>query len=229
MGGYVGHSAEKVHGAYGVAFDFRKFRDGNCILVIAFVKGRAFLVNGFATAPFFKEPIGEVEVFLLSGDVGKLYESEFYFLMSGHPVPFPGTEDPHHMVGHPYGDIEKLALAGCLVIGDGGFREMACAVHLMHLRVRPPLVQAREGVEGVYVAVFELGGSHLVNPLVAFRLECRIPVECQGVSHAFKGLVNIGIIEEDAGMVSFAAGCILKVADSSRLVLYLVDANREGH
>ena len=105
---------------------------------------------------------------------------------------------------------------------------MTGAVHLVLVHVVPALVQADEGVIGIDVAVRLLGRGEFVDPLVAFGLQLRIGVVLEGVGHPFEGLVHVGIVEEDARVLTLALGGVLEVADAPRLVLDLVDADLQG-
>ena len=49
----------------------------------------------------------------------------------------------------------------------------------------------------------------------------------QGISHAFQGLIHIGVIEKDARMFPFALCGILEVTDAPCLVLDLIDTHRQ--
>ena len=132
------------------------------------------------------------------------------------------------MVRHPDAHVQELPLAGSVVIRDGGFGHVAGAVHLMLGHVIPAVLQARERVERVDVAVRLLCGGELVDPLVAFGFQFRIRMDLQGIGHSLQGLVHVGIVVIDARMLAQSLGGILEIADTARLVLDLVDAHRQG-
>ena len=57
-------------------------------------------------AAFFKQPAGKVKVFFISGRICEPDKRQFDFLMSRHPMAFPGTERLHHLVGETNGHIK---------------------------------------------------------------------------------------------------------------------------
>ena len=132
------------------------------------------------------------------------------------------------MVHHTDAHVQELALAGDVVICHGGFYHMAGTVHLVVVHHGPALVQARQGIIGIDVAVLQLGGGELVDPLVALGFQGRVGADLERVGHALQRLVDVGIVEEDAGMLPLPLRRILEIADAAGLVLYLVDADSQG-
>ena len=180
-------------------------------------------------AALLEEPFREVKVLGLARSEAELHEGELDFLVTRHPMPLPFPEHGHHVVGHPDGHVQELALAGSLVVGDCGLDHVAGAVHLMLVHVGPAVLKAGEGIVGVDVAVVLLRCCELVNPLVAFRLQDRIWIVHQGICHPFQGLVDIRVVEEYPRMLSPPLGGVLEIPDPPGLVLDLVDAHRQGH
>ena len=229
VGGHVGHAAVQVHGTHGVAGDFGHLPHRDLVLVI--VRGPHALVpiGAVTVAALVQEPVGKIQVFLFTGGLVQFHQGQFDFLMAWHPVTFTGAEDRHHMVGHTDAHVQQLALAGNLVIGHTRLDHMSGAVHLVPVHILPAVLQSGEGVEGVDVAVGLLGRGELVNPLVALGFQHRIRMVLQGIGHPLQGLVHVGVVKEDARVLSAALGGVLVVADAVGLVLDLIDAHGQGH
>ena len=231
VGGDIGHAAVEIHGAHGVAGDLAHLPDWHIILVIDRRPGTVneFPVSAVAMASLIEEPLREIKVFLLPGGLVELHEGELDLLVAGNPMALVRTENRHHVVGHPDADIQKLTFPGDVVIRHSSLYHVAGAVHLMLVHVVPALVQAGQGVEGVDVTVFLLGGGEFGYPLVALRLKNRVGVVLEGICHPLESLVDIGVIEEYSRMFPLSLGGILKIADTAGLVLDLVDTDIQGH
>ena len=105
---------------------------------------------------------------------------------------------------------------------------MPGAVHLMLVHISPPFIQAGKCVKSVDVSVRSLGGSEFINPFVRFFLHFGIRIVDQAISHAFQRFIYVGIIKENAGMLSCPFRRILEIADTPGLILYLIDTDRQG-
>ena len=180
-----------------------------------------------SVSAFFKKPVGKVAIFLFTCNGGQLYQRKFYLFVAGNPVALVGAKGVHHMVGHFDGNVKKLALACGLVVGHGGFGHVAGAIHFVLVHVAPTLVQSGKGIECVDIAVRLLGCGKFGYPFVGLLLEFGIGLVDKAVGYTFHCFVYVGIVEEYAGVLTFVLGCILKVADTSGLVLNLVDAHIE--
>ena len=177
----------------------------------------------------FEQPVGKVQVFLFVGHLIELDQCQLNLLVAGHPVAFAWSEGVHHVVDHADADIQHLAFACCLVVGDGCFDHVSCTIHLMLVHIAPTLVQSGQGVERVDVAIGLLSGGKLVNPFVGLCLKCSVRVVDEAISHPFHSFVHIRVIEKDARVFSFTFCRILEVTDTAGLILNLVNADRQGH
>src|ERR1035438_644670 len=68
---------------------------------------------------------GEIEIAAVAADAAQLDESHLYPLVAGPDFAGAGAEGSDEQVGAAQGDIEEGAVAGGLVVGHGGFVEMA--------------------------------------------------------------------------------------------------------
>ena len=148
--------------------------------------------------------------------------------MPGDPVALVGPEDGHYVGDDPFGDVEQAPLARHLIVGDGSLDEVPRAVHLVQVHIGPSAVGRSEDEVGVEVAVGLLRGGEEVYPLVALRLERRVGVVLQAVSHTLESFIDVRVVEEDAAVLPRALGGVLEVADAPRLALNLVDADGDG-
>ena len=189
---------------------------------------RLSIIGSESLAALVKKPFGEVKIFLFTGGLIKFHKSEFNLFMARDPVALARAELSHHVVGHLYADIEKIALAGHIVICHSRFYHVTRAVHFVLVHLGPAFVKSCESVIGVDIPIFFLRRGKLGDPLVTFCLKYRIRIVLKRICHAFKGLINIGIIEIDTGMRALLQCRVLEISDSSSLVLNLIDADPEG-
>ena len=167
----------------------------NVILIVetgAVVNGlQRVAVNTIAVAALIQQPVGKIQILLLSGFAVELHQGQFYLFVPGNPVALAGAHYGHCVVHHTLRHVQKRTLAGCVIIGDGSLYHMACAVELMFVHVGPALDGAGQGEEGVDVTVGLLGARNLGNPLVALGLQFRVGMLYERVGQTFKGLVYI--------------------------------------
>ena len=69
--------------------------------------------------------LGQVQIFLLAGDAIELRETHLDDLMTRPDFALARPERLVEQIGGAQGDIEQGALAGGLIVRDGGFVEMA--------------------------------------------------------------------------------------------------------
>jgi hypothetical protein len=106
-----------------------------------------------AVTPLLQEPIGQIQVLLLTSGFGKLHQCQFYFLVPRHPGTVLQAECRIDVIGHPHSHIQQFSFAGGVVVGDRGFHQMAGTVVLVLFHVSPPFVQAGKGVVSIEVTV----------------------------------------------------------------------------
>ena len=100
------------------------------------------------------EELGKVHVSLVADDAGELHEREFDLLVAAVARHLAGAEALDHVVGRAAHDIQELALAGSLVVGDGRFDRLACAVEFLEVAQVAPFPLGLDALEdGVEVAV----------------------------------------------------------------------------
>ena len=190
---------------------------------------RFSVIGTESLAALVKKPFGEVKIFLFTGGLIKFHKSEFNLFMARDPVALARAELSHHVVGHLYADIEKIALAGHIVICHTRFYHVTRAVHFVLVHLGPAFVKSRESVIGVDIPIFfSCAAANLAIHSSHFASNARIRIVLKRICHAFKGLINIGIIEIDTGMRALLQCRVLEISDSSSLVLNLIDADPEG-
>ncbi len=158
----VGHAAVKIAGAHGVADGLGLLHGRDARLMI--------VVTTRMTAAHVDEIFGEFEVALVAGDAVKPDEAHLNDFVSGPEMQLVGSgaEGLAEEVGFLDGDIEEVGLAGGLVVGGGGFEEMARIVKFVAEFgvVHPPVGAGPfvrmcrvDGAGGVKITVGFLGGG----------------------------------------------------------------------
>ena len=126
--------------------------------------------------------------------------------MAGHHAGLAGagTHLTHHAVGIFDGDVQEIALAGGLVMGDGAFHHMAQVVELVaELLVLHPAAVAgpmmgmlgihRSG--GVQVTIGLLRRGHYRENAVDIGFQLLVRIGLEHIGSALDGLVNVGVVE----------------------------------
>ena len=145
-------------------------------------------------------------------------------------MPFTGAKEAHHVFHHADAHVEEFALPGSIVVGHCGFQQMAGVVVLVHGHIRPAFVQASQGVIGVDVPVFLLGGGNFVDPLVALGFQFGIGFGFEGISHGFQGFEYVRVVVKNAFKFAIASTRYpFKIADAARFDLGLFNTNRDGY
>ena len=170
LGGDVGHAGIEVHGAHGVADDLallahRLVRLAVFVGLLDEVGRVAAVADRFLgevvrlLAALVDEELGEVEIALLAGDAGELDQRQFDLLVAAvaAELAFAGAEDRVDVVGIAAHDVEQLALAGGLEVGDRRLDQVAGAVELVVVAQVGPAAAGLDALEpGVEIAVLVL-------------------------------------------------------------------------
>ena len=118
QGSHVGHARIHVGSPHGVPHRLVLFHNGLVCLRI--------VVGDGGLAPIVEEELGLVEVFLLSRHQIEFGKRHLCNLVSRHDTSLSrlGTHFAAHAVGIADGDVEKLARARGLIVGDGTFHHV---------------------------------------------------------------------------------------------------------
>ena len=197
QGRYIGHATIEIHATHGMSGDAAHLSYRHLILIIHRIPSALIAHRSIAMAALLQQPVGEVQIFRLTGHLIELDQGQLDLFMTRHPMPFARTEHAHHVIRHTNGHIQQFPFARSLIVSHGRFRHVPCAIHLVLVHVRPPLVQTGQRVEGVDIAIRLLGCRKLIDPFVCLFLQFGIRMVDQGISHAFQGLIHIGVIEKD--------------------------------
>ena len=119
--------------------------------------------------------------------------------------------------------VEERALAGGLVVGDGGLHHVPGAVHFMAAaQADPAALHVASGDGGVEIAVGFLGGDYLANDVVGVFLQLGVGFGREGVGGAFEDLGEVRIIEPGSLVCAlFEAALYREVADPACLLTLL--------
>ena len=144
--GDVGHARIHIDRADGVPDGFVLFENGFVVLGV-FVPEPQALACGLAlgvarVAAGFEEELGELDILFVAGHAIELGEAHFDDLVAGRRDVLVPAEGIANEVGALEGDIQQRALAGGLVMGDGGLVEVAEVVKLVAARKIAPAHRA---------------------------------------------------------------------------------------
>ena len=136
-------------------------------------------------------------VAFLSGIFIKAVQGQFNLLMAGR-IKGCGMLLPEHTVNQRhvfFHNFKQFSLSGRLRIGDGGFRQMSCAVQLMIRPALKPFFRLHGCKVAVQVTVLPLMLLHPVNQLVHPRFQFFIPLLQQKICRSLDPFCHIGIPE----------------------------------
>ena len=197
-GGDVGHSGIHVGGPYGMTHGFVLFKHGKMGLVI--------FVAVFSLSALVQEELGFVQVLLFTGCKVELGKGHFGNLVTGDHAGLSGTgaHFTYHAVCVLDCDVQEIALAGGLVMGDGALYHVAKVVELVaqFLVLDPAAVSGPlmgmlriHGAGGVKVTVGFLGCGHYCQDAVYICLQFFVGVGLEHIGSAFYGFVDIGVVK----------------------------------
>ena len=164
------------------------------------------LARGQATTV--EEVLGLVEIFTVTCHEVEFHESHLGNLVSGHTIylPLPQSDLAADAVGIADGDVEEVALARGLIVGNGTFEHVAKVVELMaqHLDLLPalgamPLVRVLgvHGPGGVKVTVGLLSALHDLEHRIDIGHKTLVGIGLQRITGTFDGLIDIGVVERE--------------------------------
>ena len=202
--------------------------------------GLAVLVASRGVAALVKEELGKVEVLLLSRHCIEFGQCHFGYLMSGYIdlLAFAFTYFIIDTVGITDGYVEKVSLAGCLVMGNGAFDHVAQIVefvaevfHLDPTLVACPLVGSGRILctRGIEVTVRLLGRCYDDKHTVDVSFQFFVGVSLQQVAGSFDGFIDISIVEGvTTNLHTFGYFSILGGVFQGRILLQLHHQGRTG-
>lgn len=116
---------------------------------------------------------------------------------------FAGAEHLNHQVGKFLGDVQQVALAGGLVVGDGRFDQMPAAVQLVAFgQVLSAVFGMFDGDVGVQVSVLALGQADQFNDFVGDGDVLAAGAVLDAESHRFQPFIKIGVLEDGAAVAA---------------------------
>ncbi len=203
---HVCHAGIHVGGADGVPHGFVLLHDGLVGLRILVFDGRL--------AAVVEEELGFVEVLPLARHEVKLRQSHLGNLVAGHDqcLSRTGAHLLANEVGIADGNVEELAAARCLIVGNGRLHHVPQVIQLVaSLFLRAPTLRPGPvmGVFGVLrpgcieVAVRLLGRCNHVQHRVDVGGKGLVGKGLQDVARALDGLVGVGIVEGEGALLYF--------------------------
>ena len=182
-----------------------------------------------------EEELCLVEIFLVASDEVELCQRHLGYLMAWHHtcLSFARAYLTTNAVGKADGDVEELAAASGLVVGDGAFYHVAKVIQLVaRLFVLHPAAVASPfmgvlrvlGAGGVEVSVRLLGGGYDVDDGVDVVSERLVIASVQQIRCSLDGLVGVGVIERVAADlehfrgVFHVRGSVLEILVAPRLL-----------
>ena len=168
--------------------------------------GLAVLIRAFGAAALVEEELGLVEVFLVACNQIEFSQCHLGNLMTGHTLQliFIRTNGFADAIGITDGDVEEIALACGLIVGDGALDHVTEVIelvtevfHLVPAMFASPLVGMfrilRTG--RVEIAVGFLCGSHEVDDAVDVVFHLLVGIGLQQVGGSLDGFVHVGVVE----------------------------------
>ena len=149
-------------------------------------------------AAFVDEIFCQIQIFLISSRFRKFYEGEFNFLMAriAMLLVWPGAEDGGDVVGIAAEDVHHFPFACSLIIGDGGFDQMACAIEFMPVaEVCPSFFWFNGDKMRIQIAVWLLRLFHPVDQFVHHGFHFRVWKLRKRITDRFNQFCDIGVPE----------------------------------
>ena len=197
-GGHVGHAGIHVGGADGVSHGLALLQDREMRLVV--------LIPVLGLTALVQEELGLVQVFLLARGEIQLREGHFGDLVSrNHPgLAGGGAHFADHAVRIADGDVQEIALAGGLPVGDRALHHVAEVVQFVaELLILHPAAVARPlvrmfrihgpGRVQVTVRLLRRGDDH--EDAVDIGLQLLVRIGLEHVGGAFDGLIDVRVVE----------------------------------
>ena len=146
--------------------------------------------------------LGEVEIFIVSGQTIELHEGELDLLVTGKAAAFVRAERGRDEVGILKGDVEKRPFSRRQIMGRGRFVEMAGVVKFVADGLLDPALgpDARLGMGRVggpgreQVTVGLLGGRDFRDHDVERAVELRVGPDHERIRRALDHLVNVRVV-----------------------------------
>ena len=247
QGGDIRRAGVEIAGPDGVADGFGLLDEGLVVLGVFAIEelGAAIVLvrdAAFGPAAGVDEELGQVEILPRAGDAIQLDQADLDLLVPGRVGSLARTEFLGHEVGALDCDGQQVLPARGLSVRGRGFVQMPEIVELMaHIEVRPSLLAqpilrrgAADRPHRVEVAVRLLGRGDLGDEPVDVFFELRIGMGRQGIGGRFDGLVDIGVVEGEAGAELAVRGPAerslgqLEVLDPARFLALLENVG-DGH
>ena len=247
QGGDIRRAGVEIAGPDGVADGFGLLDEGLVVLGVFAVEELLAAVAligdaAFGLAAGVDEELGQVEVLPRAGDAVELDQADLDLLVPGRIGPFARTEFLGHEVGALDGDGQQVLLARGLVVRGRGLVQVPKVIELVaHVEVRPTFLaqpvlrrRAADRPRRVEVAVGLLGGGDLGDETVDMLIELGVGVRRQGIGGRFDDLVDVGVVEGEAGaeLPAWGPGLggfgQLEVLDPARVLVLLEDMG-DGH
>ena len=233
QGRHVRHAGIHIRGPHGVSHGFVLLHHG-------FVR-LAVLVAAGSVSALVEEELGLIQVFPVARHEIEPCQGHLRNLMAGYPhqLPLARPDLAAHAVGIPDGDVQEVAFARGLVVGDGPLHHVPQVVELMaqFLHLLPPLapgplvrVLGVHRAGSIEVTVRLLGRGHDFQHAVDIGFQLLVGIGLQQVARPLDGLVHVRIVERQAShLVALARmGGLDEVLIPSRL-LALAERQRYRH
>lgn len=154
----------------------------------------------------------------VSGDAVELDKSKLDLLMAGvtAALSFAGTEHAANQIRESTGDVQEAALSGSLIVGDGGFNQVAAAVQLIALRkIFPASLGMLNGNVGIQVAVGLLRTGDKIDDRIRerFKFFSRTVLDAEG--SGLDPFIKVRILED---------GSLMPPLDLTRRDAEIIDA-----
>lgn len=185
--GYVCHCGCEENGAYGVAFDF--VLPSYWKVVLKILTGKSGTVFLRVLSPSLDKGFCQFEVAFFAGCAVEPDQRQLYLGVAGETGIVLLNEIPIGLVGGFSGDIEERCFAGCVVVCDGSFVEMACDVSIVLMVEICPGCEVVEQDVSVDIAVGALGGGEEGDDLVELFFEFGVGFDGEGICYCFDELV----------------------------------------
>jgi hypothetical protein len=170
------------------------------VLAVGWIEATVGFSEETVPAGTYEKP-GLLQVAVFAGNPVELDEGhlDLFVPVYGGSLPvFFGAEHVADVVGEADGHTEETLLARGPEVGHGGLQEVARAVHLVQVEVRPALVGPLAREVRVEVAVAPLGVCYLGYGGVHHPLKVRVRVRGEGPRGRFEPLVYVRVVEVEA-------------------------------
>ena len=221
--GQISHCAALVHGADRVTLHCLLLHGTHMRLGVGRIVAAQFGENDLVVrvihlaqqvvrraAAAVNEETSRLQVALLARHAPELHERKLDLLMAGiaGDLPLAVAEGLADEICELRGNVEQAALAGGVIVGDGGLDEVARAVELVALgEVLPAELGMADREIGVQVAVRLLGLADDLNELVSLGNILCFAVIC-AIGNGLEPFIGIRIAEDNAAVLALerAAG-----------------------